>query len=85
MGTKLDEKSLVKSWEIGEELTIWPNFSEKCDKKVYFDDIDEAQKVIDYLMTFSKNKDDRKKIFSDYKSGKIKIKKGTKNENSTNT
>lgn len=66
---KISENSVLASWTIDDELRIVPEFENKHDGKLFFDDIEDACKLVTKLAKMITKKKDRKIIFNEYVLG----------------
>lgn len=66
---KISENSVLASWTIDDELRIVPEFENKYDGKLFFDDIEDVCKLVTKLTKMITKKKDRKTIFNEYVLG----------------
>lgn len=75
---KISENSVLASWTINDELRIVPEFENKHDGKLFFDDIEDAYKLVTKLTKMITKKKDRKTILNEYVLGEKDETKRTK-------
>lgn len=66
---KISENSVLASWTIDDELRIVPEFENKHDGKLFFDNIEDACKLVTKLTKMITKKKDKKTIFNEYVLG----------------